>query len=213
MVKEKLLANGVLTYPNIKLVYFDVGGVLFRFKGGLHDIANKVGLSYENCEKIWLEMDDSICRGETPPQELWTRIKEASGYRGDDINFVSFWVDHFQPILKTHKLVQDLSEHCCVGLLANIYPGVYQLALEKGKIPNIPYASVILSCEVGEIKPNSAIYELAQQRGNVKPGEILFIDDSSRFITPAINLGWHTFLFDGRKAAKNVVNLRHALGL
>lgn len=213
MVQPESKAKETLTYPNVKLVYFDVGGVLFRFRGGLHDISNKVGLQYEDCEKIWLEMDDSICRGETTPQKLWTRIKKASGYRGENIDFVPFWVDHFQPIQKTHQLVRDLSLSRGVGLFTNIYPGVYQLALEKGKIPNIPYASVIQSCEVGAIKPNSAIYELAQQRGDVKPEEILLIDDSPRFITPAIERGWHTFVFDEGKVANNARNLRQALGL
>ncbi len=213
MVQPELKAKETLTYPNVKLVYFDVGGVLFRFKGGLYDISDKVGLPYEDCEKIWLEMDDSICRGRTSPQELWTRIKKASGYNGDDIDFIPFWVDHFQPIQETHQLVRDLSRSCGVGLFTNIYPGVYQLALDKGKIPNIPYASIIQSCEVGEIKPNSAIYELAQQRGNTKPEEILFIDDSPRFMTPAIERGWNTFVFDAEKVSENVGELRQALGL
>lgn len=213
MAQLELNSKERIFFPDVKLVYFDVGGVLFRFKGGLQDIAEKVGLPYENCEQIWLEMDDSICRGETPPQNLWTRIKLASGYRGDDIDFIPFWVNHFQTILETHQLVHDLCRSRGVGLLTNIYPGVYEQALKKGNIPNIPYASVIKSCEIRKIKPDPAIYKLAQQKGGVKPEEILFIDDSLRFVTPALEMGWNTFVFNGESAFECVGKLRQSLGL
>jgi glucose-1-phosphatase len=191
----------------IKFVYFDCGGVLFRFKSGLQDIASKVGLSYAECEKIWLEMDDSICRGETDPQELWKRIKQVSGYTGKDIDFVPFWVDHFEPIPETHQLIRDLSKNYKTGLLTNIYPGIYELALQQGKIPNISYDQVIQSCEVGKIKPDPAVYKLAQQKAAVRPEEILFIDDSQKYLASATDLGWNTFKFDTENVSESVEKL------
>lgn len=207
------LGKETLSYSNIKFVYFDVGDVLLRFSDGLRDISNKVSLPYEDCAKIWLEMDDSICRGEANPQELWNRIKTAANYGGDDIDFIPFWVDHFQPIPEAHRLVQDLSQDREVGLLTNIYPGVYPLAKERGIIPNISYASVILSCDVSLIKPEQAIYELAETKTGLKPAEILFIDNNPRFISPAVSEGWETFLIEPEKINQNVRSLRNSFGI
>jgi HAD superfamily hydrolase (TIGR01509 family) len=193
-----------VSYSNVKFIYFDVGDVLMRFSGGLQSIGEKVGLSYEECLKIWLEMDNEICRGDTNPQELWNKIKAVSNYKGKNIDFVSFWVNHFGPIPEVHNLVRKLSKDREVGLLTNIYPGVYPLALETGKIPKLPYASVIQSSEVHFIKPEQAIYEIAKSKAGVKPEEILFIDNNPQFLSPASSEGWNTFLFEPEKVSKNV---------
>ena len=136
-------------FANTKLALFDVGGVLLRFMGGVEALSAKTNLPYARCREIWLELDDSICRGETQPQELWNRIKKESSYTGEDIDFVSFWVNHFKPNHQVHKLIRNVSKNNAVGLLTNIYPGVYQKAVESGNIPNIPYALVLQSCETG----------------------------------------------------------------
>lgn len=193
-----------VSYSNVKFIYFDVGDVLMRFSGGLQSMGEKVGLSYDECLKIWLDMDNEICRGNTDPQELWNRIKALANYTGDDIDFVPFWVDHFEPIPEVHDLARKLSKDRQVGLLTNIYPGVYPLATETGKIPKLPYASVIQSSEVHFVKPEQALYDIAKSNAGVKPEEILFIDNNPKFLSPADSEGWNTFLFDPQKVGQNV---------
>jgi FMN phosphatase YigB (HAD superfamily) len=208
--------NGIkenISYSHIELIYFDAGDVLYRLSGGLQLLSQKVGLSFEDCNNILSGVDDSICRGETDPQELWKRIKAAANYKGDGIDVVSFWVDHFEPIPEVHRLVRDLSKDRGVGLLTNIYPGAFQLAIEKGKIPDIPYVSVIQSCEVHLVKPDLDIYELAEIRGNPKPEAILFIDNNPQFLLPAELRGWSTFLIEPEKIDQNVKSLRTNFGI
>lgn len=207
------LNKETLSYSNVKFIYFDVGDVLLRFAGGLSDISNLVGLPYEDCLRVWEEMDDSICRGETDPQKLWERIKAVSNYKGKDINFVPFWVDHFEPIPEVHDLVRKLSRDREVGILTNIYPGVFPLAFDTRKIPRIPYASVIQSSEVHFVKPEQAIYDLAKKRAGIKPEEILFVDNNPAFLTPADSKGWNTFLFEPGKVSNNVKILKSAFGV
>lgn len=201
---NRIRENEVVTYSSVKFIYFDVGDVLTHFSGGLQSLSEKVGLSYEECSKIWLEMDNEICRGDIDPQELWNKIRDVSNYKGEDIDFVSFWVHHFEPIPEVHGLVQQLNKNREVGLLTNIYPRVYQLAIETGKIPKLPYGSVIQSSEVHFIKPQQGIYEIAKMKANVKPEELLFIDNNALFLSTAAAEGWHTFLFEPEKVRQNV---------
>ncbi|HET8709667.1 MAG TPA: HAD-IA family hydrolase, partial [Candidatus Saccharimonadales bacterium] len=50
----------------------------------------------------------------------------------------------------------------------------------------------ILSAEIGVGKPDEAMYQDAlDMLPNVKPDEIIFIDDQERFLEPAKNLGMH----------------------
>lgn len=158
-------------------------------------------------------MDDSICRGKINPQELWNRIKHDSGYSGKDIDFVPFWVSHFQPNLSVHKLIKDVSKNHAVGLITNIYPGVFQKAIDAGDIPNLPYAFVLKSCDTGFIKPEEKIYELAEQMSGQKPSDILLIDDSPRFITPAQERGWKTYNFNTNNPDVSVSSLRNGFAI
>lgn len=202
-----------LSYSEIEFIYFDAGDVLYHLSSGIQLISQKVGLSYEDCKNILLQMDESICRGEIDPQELWNRLKAAANYQGDDLDIVSFWVDHFEPISEVHDLVRDLSKDRGVDLLTNIYPGAFVLAVEKEKLPNIPYISVIQSCEVHFVKPDPNIYELAENRVSVKPEKILFIDNNPQFLLPAKLKGWSTFLIEPENLDQSVKTLRTNFGI
>lgn len=210
-VESELVERGI--FANTKLALFDVGGVLLRFMGGVEAISKITNLPFERCQEIWRDLDDSICRGKTQPQELWKRIKLESKYTGEDIDFVPFWVRHFQPNLQVHKLLRDVSKHHPVGLMTNIYPGVYTKALESGNIPNIPYAFVLQSCETGFVKPEVEIYDLAELMSGQRLSDILLIDDSPKFIAPARQRGWKTFTFNTNNPTGSVSTLRNGFAI
>lgn len=180
----------------IRFVYFDIGGVLYQFRSGLRGIADVLQIPFEECEVIWQQFDNEVCRGTMSPQELWGEMKKATNYKGEDIDFLEFWVNHFSPIPESHKLVHKLAKNYAVGLLTNIYPGVLELALERGRIPDVVYTSIVQSCEVGFVKPQPEIYEIAQRKAGVAPHEILFLDDSLVNINAARERQWKTLLFN-----------------
>ena len=53
----------------------------------------------------------------------------------------------------------------------------------------------IFSADVGHIKPESAIYEMLQQRHALAPGRTLFIDDLATNVQAAQALGWQGVVF------------------
>ncbi len=200
-------------FTTARIAVFDVGGVLFRFTGGLEALSELTNYPYEQCRNIWSELDDAVCRGAAQPDEIWKRIKQASGYKGDDIDFIRFWVGHFQPNRSVHKIMSDLSKNYAIGLMTNIYSNVYEMAIENGSIPKLPYAFVLQSCETGVVKPDSAMYELAEQKSGVPASTILLIDDNMKCITPAVSRGWATYAFNSNDPDASVASLREGFAL
>lgn len=196
---------------NDRFVYFDLGGVIFDFKGGLDRLSKITGLPLDNCTQVWKEFDDRICRGDMTCQELWDQYKARSGYKGQDIDFASFWVESFQPNKKMHELVLSLSQKYPVGLITNVYPDVFAIAMSTGKIPSAEYASIVQSCQVGSVKPEHKIYQIAEQRADTKPDKILLVDDSALYIQAAVNEGWKGILFNSKETEASIKEIERFL--
>lgn len=181
----------------IRFVYFDVGGVVLHFADGLSKLAQMYNKSLFEIQKIFNLHDDAICRGELSTEDLWQIYQTKLGIGDSNLVFSDYWVSNFKPIEPIHTLMSSLVQSDVkVGLLTNIYPGIYEKAIKRRVIPNLQYHSVIQSCEIGVCKPEPEIYKHAQQRTGLKPEEILFIDDKIEFLEPAVDLGWKTVRFD-----------------
>lgn len=183
--------------PPIRFVYFDLGGVVFSFSGGLEAIANKVGRSLEDITAYWRSQDDAICRGELQPQQFWNNLASQFHYNGANFDFLDFWISHFQPIQQTHDAMRALqSDGTQIGILTNIYPGVFERAIDTGAIPDLEYQVVVKSCELGIVKPDLQIFRHALTQTNFGPGEVLFIDDRVENTQVAKKLKWNGILFE-----------------
>ncbi|MBN1263465.1 MAG: HAD-IA family hydrolase [Candidatus Pacebacteria bacterium] len=195
----------------IKFIYFDLGGVLFRFRGGLERLAKENSRQYEDFEKVFRMYDDKVCRGEMMPQDLWLKYKDELGLETKIDDFAEYWTDNFYPIVESHSLVNQLTRGYQIGLLTNIYSGVFSKIIHKGHIPNIDYSAVIQSCNVGYVKPEKEIYQLAQDKSEVLPNEILFVDDKQNFLSMADEMGWATILFDENNPKESVKQINSIL--
>ena len=196
---------------NKPFLYFDLGGVLFDFQGGIEEIAKITGSSFATCHSTWREFDDQICRGEMTGQQLWTIYSQRTNYSGPDILFNQFWVEHFRPNNQMHEFLVETAYKYPVGLLTNIYPDVYPLAISHGKIPNVNFRAVIQSCEIGSVKPESEIYRVAEIQARTNPDRILLIDDSEKNISTAIARGWHGIFFDRNSIHNSIMHSREIL--
>lgn len=181
----------------IKFIYFDLGGVVFIFRNGLRKLAKEEDKNYEDFERVWRQYDDQICRGEITGQDLWYLYKDELGLNErEGFDFLDFWTDNFKPINETHNFINQYIGKISIGLISNIYLGVFEKAIVKGHIPNVQYHSIVQSSQVGFVKPEKEIYQIAQDKSGVKPSEILMVDDKIDFLQPANELGWKTLQFD-----------------
>ena len=193
---KELLKSLENTKQPIRFAYFDLGGVVFSFSGGLKTMANNLNVPIESVESYWRAHDDQICLGKLTPQDFWVKLVSHFGSGEKELDFLEMWIDHFKPISETHEAMRQLdSDGVQIGLLTNIYPGVLDKAVERGCVPELPYHSVIQSCEVGIVKPDKQIFDIALARTNYLPSEVLFIDDREENTKIASSIGWNVHLF------------------
>ena len=160
----------------VSFVYVDVNGVMVRFfHRAFSQIAEEAAIGADKVETLYWRHHDAITRGEESLSEFNGLIERELGIQG--FNWKKYYMDNVEPIPQVAEFINWVAEHYRIGLLTNNMPGFTQELLTSGKIPNIKYEAIIDSSEVKAMKPEAHIYEIAQQRAGVAPGEILLVDD------------------------------------
>jgi FMN phosphatase YigB (HAD superfamily) len=141
--------------------------------------------------------------------ELNQALNEA--LNRDDIDWGKLYLEELEPVKEMHELLAWASEYYHVGLLTNIMPGMINEMLHRGLIPDVPYDAIIDSSQVGAIKPDQEIYEIAQNQSNFQPAEILLVDDTTANVMAAQKMGWKVIWFDDHRPEDSVKRIKTAL--
>ena len=202
----------VKSKSGISFVYVDINGCMVHFfHAAFGRIAADTGVSSDIVESAFWHYNDAACRGEITLDEFNDHFARKLGV--DEIRWQDYYLSAIEPITEMQELVRWAVQHYRVGLLSNIMPGQIAEMLTHDLLPRIPYDSIIDSSEVGMIKPEAQIYELATAKANVPAEEILFIDDSRANLMSAEQQGWRVLWFDDMRPAESVVRIKTALEL
>ncbi len=194
----------------IRFVYFDINGCLVRFfHKAFTQLAKDTGASADIIETAFWHYNDMACRGEMTLPEFNQALAKKLGM--DTLDWQAYYLAAIDPIPEMHKLLAWASEHYHVGLLSNIMPGFIELMKKRKLIPDIHYASIVDSSELGFIKPEAEIYKIAQTRADCSPSEILLVDDSRTNLMAAEHMGWHVLWFDDFRPAESAERVRSSL--
>lgn len=194
----------------VKFVYFDINGCLVRFfHRAFTKLAEDTGASADLIETTYWHYNDAVCRGEMTLADF--NQATAKQLNVDSMDWQKYYLGALDPIEEMHALVQWASEYYGVGLLSNIMPGCIDAMLSSRLLPAVNYTSIIDSSVVGTIKPEPQIYEAAQARSGVKPGEILLIDDSRSNLMAAEKFGWHVLWFDDYRPDESAARIKESL--
>lgn len=201
-----------VTKSGIKFVYFDVNGCLVRFyQRAFTKIAEDYGVSTDIIENVFWHYNDDACRGTMSMTEFNAKLADRIGL--DNLNWQKYYLDAVESVPETKELLTWAYKHLRVGLITNIMPGLLSELRRSGKVPDIDYDAVIDSSEVGHIKPEKEMYQIALSKTNVKPDEILLIDDTRAYVTGAEMFGWHVSWFDYANPTESVERVRAILDL
>ncbi len=194
----------------IEFVYFDVHGCVVRFfQGAFAAAAKGTGSSSDVIETIFWHYNDAVCRGEMSLAELDRAF--ATQLHQPRFDWTKYHLEAISAIPETADLLVWVSQYYRMGLLTNIMPGYIQIMRERGLLPKVPYDAIIDSSEVGAIKPEPRIYELAAEKVRVKPGAILLVDDSRANLMAAERLGWRVLWFDDYRPEESIQRIKQAL--
>lgn len=196
----------------IRFVYFDINGCLVHFfQQAFLRLATETGVSADIIESTFWLYNNDVCRGALPMEEFNRLSAERFGVAS--VDWEALYLDAVKPIEGMDELVRWTAEHYRIGLLTNIMPGFVLAMRARGLLPDVNYDVIIDSSEVGAIKPDLRIFEIANERAGVRSEEILFVDDSRPNIMAADQLGWHVLWSDDYHPDETIARIRSSLEL
>lgn len=194
----------------VRFVFFDVNGCLVRFfHQAFTKLAHESGEPPDMVESAYWHSNDEVCRGAMTLHEFNRAF--AKSLHIPSVNWKEEYLQAVEPIGASQELVEWASKHYSIGLLTNIMPGFLDEMRKRKLLPDIPYDVIIDSSQVGAIKPEKKIYQVAAEKANVKPEEILLIDDSRTNLMAAEHLGWHVLWFDDYRTKESIARIKKAL--
>lgn len=119
------------------------------------------------------------------------------------------WVDMFDPQTAMFELAARLKPRYRIYLLSNVGSLHWDHLVERYRMHELGH-DVLRSYEAGVMKPDPAIYALAEQRFGLEPALTVFLDDRAENVQAARERGWQSFVH--RDYAQTLGHLR-ALGV
>jgi len=181
----------------IKAILFDCFGVLvgtgfehtYRMAGGdpvkdrpfIDDMLGQANLGLITQE----DFQESLTKQLSVSADTWHKAVEQSE----------------QPDFELLRYIEHLHKTYKTGVLSNANFGAVEARI-GGEWLEKCFDEVIVSAEIGLIKPDPAIYHYAAERLGVEPGQCAFLDDSPGHLETARDLGLHTILYKGFPQAK-----------
>lgn len=165
----------------IRAVVFDFGGVLVRMVDDRPriELARKLGVPLARLDELvfYSETAQKASMGKIKVKMHWQAVGDALGipleempafleqyWSADDVNW------------RLLDFIRDLRPHYKLGLLSNAWDDLRQTMHDRWGMDSL-FDEMIISAEVGIVKPDPRIFHLAAQRLGVSPGEMVFIDD------------------------------------
>lgn len=185
----------------IEWIFLDLGGVLY----GL-DYKRVVRRFCRRCNKRPHELEDvindfelyrSFESGSISPEDFHRIITERLGCSIDFEEFSSIWNSLLKKKKSMFKFARELGERVDLLFLSNtneinasfIDPDVRAIT-----------DKIVYSHEVGFMKPDPRIYEVALRRAGAAPERTLFVDDREENLAGAATLGIDTHRFVSRRS-------------
>ncbi len=180
--------------PKISFVYFDIGGVLVHTESSfLQPLSLRLNRPLDHVRQVYHTYMRVACRGMLSLEDLqWLLILRLNvRYRAEKRRkLFKHWVDDMKPATEAQQLATEVANSYPVGLLTDTVDGWVEQMRDKGILPELPWKVTIKSNEIGFLKPEKEVFEIATKKANVPPNEILFIDDRKQNVRGAREFGW-----------------------
>ena len=198
-----------------QVVVFDLGGVLIDwnprhlYRKLFDDEAAMEWFLAEVCHTAWNEEQD---RG----RAFAAAVEEATARHPDHRPQIAAYFERWDEMMAGPI-------EGAVAILEELKNAGYELhALTNWSAETFPFArdrfafldwfnSILVSAEVGLIKPDPAIFELLLERIGRRPHECVYIDDSARNVAAAAALGLDAIHFESSDRLREALSRRNLL--
>ena len=182
----------------IRAVFFDLGGVILRteYQAPRQRLAERLNMTYEDLVRLVFENKSSqqASIGTISPEQHWDEVLRLMHLTADQ-----------KDIVRNEFFGGDLLDVNLVDFIRSLRPGVKTGLISNAWLDLRDYITsqhfedafdeMIISAEVGVMKPDAGIYQMALESVGVSPNEAVFVDDTVRNVEGAKAVGMHGIQF------------------
>ncbi|NIL98877.1 MAG: HAD-IA family hydrolase [Planctomycetales bacterium] len=198
----------------LPFIYFDLGNVLLRFsrQRQFQQMAEVAGIAPEEVRQTVMEGGLYVLyeTGAIDDDEFFERFCEATGARCDVQQLQRAGSDIFWANPSMIPVVAALwSAGYRLGILSNTC-GAHWEWIRDGRFGLLPgyFEQIVLSYEVGVMKPGREIYEAAADKARLRPAEIFYMDDLEENVRGARQVGLDAVVYTSTPALVNDLRQR-----
>jgi len=180
-------------------IVFDLGNVLIPFDFNkaiikLNQIENGMGDRFNNFFKSNYNLHRDFEKGKIPENDFINRMLDVVDHRIDPTTFCRYYADIFSLNKNVISLLPVLKRNYKLFLLSNTDSIHKKYGWEKYEFLN-NFEKLILSFEVGAVKPEEKIYRSVEEASGFTSKEHFFIDDIQEYVDGAKKIGWDAVQF------------------
>ena len=195
----------------LRAIFFDLGGVILRteYQAPRERLAERLNMTYEDISKIVFEAETArkASIGGISVEEHWLAVTRK--LRLPDSEAESIRTEFFAGDVIDRDLldfIRSLRPHYKTGVISNAWSDLRDYIV-KHQFDDA-FDMLIISAEIGMMKPQPEVYQLALKQAQVEANEAAFIDDTPRNVEAANALGMHGIVFrDPAQVKENLTAL------
>ncbi len=190
----------------IRAVIWDMGGVLLRTEDhkSRERQAEKLGLSRDKLEEMvfWGDYGSRAQLGEYTVEQHKENLRRVFDITSEEMThfWEEFWAGD-RVDMELIEYIRSLRSRYKTCLLSNAFSNLRRVIDEVWNFSDA-FDEIIISAEVGLVKPDDRIYRLALDRLNVNPEEAVFIDDFLQNIEAARLINMKVVHFENSQQAR-----------
>jgi epoxide hydrolase-like predicted phosphatase len=164
----------------IKAVFFDLGGVIVRteFQAPRQRLAEKLGMEYDDLYKIVFDSDSGLraSLGEITSDDHWASVIQRLKRPASELSLIrdEFYAGDIVDRTLV-EYIRSLRGNYKTGLISNAWSDLRDFIVRE-KFDDA-FDKMIISAEVGALKPDPKIFQIALEQSGVSPSEAIFVDD------------------------------------
>jgi|SRR3989338_6372345 len=184
----------------IKVIIFDVGGVLYKrsyygyYRHSFDYFSKKLGVETDKIKNAFVSSDKNILEGRESADEFIKKVSKKIGKQIKTEDFLKIAKNSSKNLdPKMLSLARELKNRYGVVVLSD---NIHEATVPMKKKISKYFDKTYFSDELGMKKPSLKIFRHVCKDLGVKPSECIFIDDKVKNTDAAKKLGMHIINFN-----------------
>jgi epoxide hydrolase-like predicted phosphatase len=195
---------------SIHAIIWDIGGVLERTEDHTprQKAAERLGIEIPDLTRLLFGHTDSfrVQLGEITPEEHWENVRRQLGLsEGEMLTVRQAFFAGDRMDMNLVDYIRALKHDYCTAVLSNYMAVLRERIMDEWEIGDA-FHHLIISAEVGLMKPQPEIYQFALETIGFAPEETVFIDDFIENVEGARAVGIHGILFTSPAQVRSEVS-------